>query len=136
MGGEKWPVLVYGSKETKRMEDWLVQLKIVNVEEFAKGIRDQDENTSDIGVFSNMDLFLDCYEIREEDIYKLDKFLAENGMVMVYFNNFYWDEFGIGFEVKEFDKITRDEKQKVEAFCNEYNLNNPTFYAGIMGEFE
>lgn len=131
MGGEKWPVLVYGSKETKRMENWLVQFKIVNVEEFAKGVRDHDDNHS-----SDMDLFLDCYEIRSKDIYKLDEFLAENGMVMVYFNNFYWDEFGIGFEVKEFDKITIDEKQKVEEFCKKYNLNNPTFYAGIIGEYE
>ena len=115
MGGEKWPILVYGPKEIKRIEDWMIQLKIVN-----------DDVFDDEPVDSEYEAYT----------YKLEDFLEKNGLVMVYFDNFNWKDSSIGFEVDEYDKITVKEKQKVEMFCKKYNLNNPTFYAGIVGEYE
>ena len=109
MGGEQWPVLVYGPKKARSMDYWLVRFHIMNAGE------------------SYYDYIM---------MEKLYEFLEIKGLIMVYFNNYNWEEFGIGLRVKDFDKLTKEERDTVKTFCEKYNLAKPTIYAGIVGEFE
>ena len=133
MGGEQYPVLVYGPKKSMTIQEWLLVLSVVDVKQFADSVRDEDESEER---YSDESLFIDCYEENEEDNNKLVKLLEDNKLEMVYFNYFGWEQFSIGYEVKEYDKVSSEEKEKVKTFCEKYNLGEPTFYAGICGEEE
>jgi len=63
-------------------------------------------------------------------------FCEKNNLTNVFFNSYNWSEFSIGFEVKNFEDVTKEEMDKVKAFCEQYHLTRPTFFAGLVGEFE
>ena len=39
-------------------------------------------------------------------------------------------------EVENYNLFSNDNKQKIKEFCDKYDLPEPTFFAGITGEFE
>ena len=62
-------------------------------------------------------------------------FLKSNSLTYIRNSNFSDDGYLIGKEVKDYNLFNEDDKQKVKDFCVKYNLPQPTFYAGIYGEF-
>jgi hypothetical protein len=133
MGGEKWPVLVYGSTERNELRQWILKFSLVDVHKFAEEYRmenicDDDEHDESI--------FLSHYEIEYEDSERLIDFVLENDLIMVYFDTKYWDEFSIGMEVPDSNNLTDEEKERVFKFCEKYGMSKPKMYAGIVGEFE
>lgn len=133
MGGEKWPILVYGSKERRTMKEWLIKLGIVHISKFAQKLRDSENSEYS---YTDEELFMDCYEDNDDDVERLFDFVENNGLTIIYFDNYNWEEFSIGLEVKEYEKITNEEKDKIKKFCDTYNLGDPTYYAGMIGEYE
>jgi len=133
MGGEKWPVLVYGSTERNELKQWILKFSLVDVHKFAEEYRMEnvyDEDDDDESIF------LSYYVIEYEDSERLIDFISENGLILVYFETEIWDEFSIGLEVPDSDNLTEEEKEKVIKFCEKYGMSKPKMYAGIVGEFE
>jgi hypothetical protein len=118
MGGEKWPILVYGSTERYDLQDWLHKFSLVDD-------KDEDDSESEFEQESN-----------EDDFEKLSDFVSKNGFIMVYFGSWDWSEFGIGLEVPDVDDLTNEEKEKVNKFCKKFKLSKPKIFAGIIGEYE
>jgi hypothetical protein len=140
MGGEQFPILVYGSTERYEMKQWIVKLKLIDVHEFAQSIKNNEDfkdfEVDETDELSDEEIFYEYYNVNNCDYEKLTKFLEENGLTNVFFNNFNWDEFSIGLDVENFQSIKQEEMDKVISLCEKYNLTSPTFYAGIVGELE
>jgi len=138
MGGEKYPVMVYGPTEKYDMTYWLIKLNLIDIHECAKNIRDlrgiEDNNDKDIK--NDIELCIEYYKINGDDYNTFFDFCEKNNLTNVFFNSYDWTEFSIGFEVKNFEDVTKEEMDKVTAFCEKYNLTRPTFFAGLVGEFE
>lgn len=130
MGGEQWPILVYGSTEKYDLKEWIIKLKLSDKNDVKEDLGNVEDD------FDNLDDEEDFDDLDDNDQEKLTEFLEENGLTNVFFNNYDWDEFSIGFEVKDFQSIKQDEIDKIKAFCEKYNLTTPTLFAGIVGEFE
>jgi len=137
MGGEKWPVLVYGSTERNVLKQWILKFSLIDIHEFAESVREniEEEQKEIIAEYSDEDIFDTFYEIEEDDSNRLVEFVVANNLIIVYFETEIWDEFSIGMEVPEFDNVTDEDKDKVLNFCERFELKFPTFYAGIVGEF-
>ena len=132
MGGEKWPVLVYGSTERNELKDWIFKFSLVDIHKFAEKFRMENNCEHD----NDESIFFSHYETNYEDSEKLIDFVSENDLIIVYFDTYAWDEFSIGLEVPDSDNLTEEEKGKVLKFCEKYGLSKPKMYAGIVGEFE
>jgi hypothetical protein len=61
------------------MKDWIYHLKIVDIVEFAKMNRGDDEER-----YSDENIFLDVYEVEEEDINKMDELLNDYNLSFVH----------------------------------------------------
>jgi hypothetical protein len=132
MGGEKWPVLVYGSTERNEFRQWILKFSLVDVHKFAEEYR-MENICYDV---DDESIFLSHYKIEYEDYERLIDFVLENDLIMVYFDTKYWDEFSIGMEVPDSNNLTDEEKERVFKFCEKYGMSKPKMYAGIVGEFE
>ena len=140
MGGEQFPILVYGSTERYEMKQWIVKLKLIDVHEFAQSIKNNEDfkdfEVDETDELSDEEIFDEYYKDDNKDYENLLNFIEENGFTNVFFNNYDWTEFSIGLAVNNFERVTQKEKEKVKEFCEKYNLTSPTFYAGIVGELE
>jgi hypothetical protein len=132
MGGEKWPVLVYGSTERNELKQWILKFSLVDVHKFAEEYRMENICYDDDDEY----IFLSHYKIEYEDYERLIDFVLENDLIMVYFDTKYWDEFSIGMEIPDSNNLTDEEKERVFKFCEKYGMSKPKMYAGIIGEFE
>jgi hypothetical protein len=133
MGGEQQAVLVFGSKMSCEIVQWIYQLKIVDIVEFAKMKRGEDEDEQR---YSDEDIFWDVYEVDDEAIDKMDELLSEYNLSRVYEDNCNWEECRVGMIVDDYETANKDELEKVKLFCEKYNFTKPTFFAGIIGEYE
>ena len=134
MGGEQTAVLVFGPKVAFDTVTLMRLFNIVNVAEFASANRTVEEEEEES--YSDEDIFAELYEVNYEDLEKLDSFLSNNKLSIVHSDNCDWETCYIGYIVKDFDKITEYEKKKVQEFCETYQFSKPTYYAGIIGEYE
>lgn len=123
MGGEQEAVLVFGSKMSYEMKQWIYRLKILN-------IYDDEER------YYDEDIFLDVYDVEDEDVEKMDELLSEYNLSRVHEDNYNWDECRIGMIVDDYETVNQDKLENVKLFCEKYNLTKPTFFAGIVGEYE
>ena len=133
MGGEQRAVLVFGSNISNDMKEWIYQLKIVDIVEFAKMNRDEGEDEES---YSDKDIFWDVYDVDDKDVHKMDELLSEYNLSIVYQDNCDWDNFRIGIIVEDYDTVNQDELENVKLFCEKYNLTKPKFFASIIGEYE
>lgn len=140
MGGEQFPILVYGSTERYEMKQWIVKLKLIDVHEFAQSIKNNEDfkdfEVDETDELSDEEIFDEYYKDDNKDYENLLNFIEENGFTNVFFNNYDWTEFSIGLDVENFQSIKQEEMDKVISLCEKYNLTSPTFYAGIVGELE
>jgi len=133
MGGEQEAVLVFGSKTSCEMKQWIFHLKIVDIVEFAKINRTEYD---DVERYSDQDIFFDVYEVDDEDVSKMEELLREYNLSCVYEDNCDWSNFCIGMIVDDYETVNKTEMERVKLFCEKYNLTKPTFFAGIIGEYE
>jgi len=131
MGGEKWPVLVYGSTERNNLKEWILKFSLIDIHEFAKQYKIKNKNYD----LNDESIFLSYYETDQNDFERLIDFVLKNDLIIVYFDTYNWNVFGIGMEVHDFDEFDQ-EKEKVFKFCEKYGMSKPKIYAGIVGEFE
>lgn len=140
MGGEQWPVLVYGSKQCHTLVEWIDRFELIDKKKWVKNFLENDKHTYEEGYDTDDEEGIEIVFDQECEGYDmitvLENFLGEQGLSAVYFSNFCWDEFSIGLEVKEYNDVKSEDKERVRLFCGKYNLSEPTFYAGIMGELE
>jgi hypothetical protein len=119
MGGEQWSVLSFGPREQENNYFWINKLL---------------KSSSECSICDGNGG--DCADSDSKKFEKLDYYLQENGMTMIYHSNFDWDSYTIGMIVEDYDTVTTQELNNIRAFCKKHNLSTPTFIAGIIGEFE
>lgn len=139
MGGEKFAILMYGPKLKLYMLDWIDKFNLINKKQFVKDFilngkheyeepYDYDDQQFIDTIFSQE--FYDSYLCN--DLFY--NFLESKSLTYV-FNDNISEDLLIGKKVKDYELFTENDKQKVKDFCIKYNLPEPTFYAGIIGEF-
>lgn len=143
MGGEQYPVLMYGPKDFIHITEWAKKFSLVDKKEWVENflankshkygeLNEEEDSYEGEGIDI---IFLQEFE---ESFYfdYLQKFLERYGLSFVFDNNFCWTHPSIGMEVGDYNKFTDNDKRKVINFCKKYNLQEPTLYAGIKGELE
>lgn len=142
MGGEQWPILVYGSKQSYTLIEWMERLELIDKKKWVKNFLENEEHTYeddyDTDDEDGIEVVFDqeYMEYTEEMITTLMNLLSDYNLTVVYFSNFCWEEFGIGLEVAEYENTSSEDKERVQLFCDRYKLGKPTWYAGIVGELE
>ena len=143
MGGEQTAVLMYGPKKIFDIDLLCEKLNILSKDYkkewvrgfLVEGVHDYEE-PYDTDDEEGIHIVFD-QEYQNEDKYRLlNEFLQSYGMTYVFDNNVCWEEPMIGIIVLDYNKFTEEKKEKVKDFCNKYNLESPTFFAGIIGEYE
>lgn len=135
MGGEQYPVLVYGPKIVYECEKWIFDIfKIIDKKEYVIKNSPEDISGNEIDEDDIIDIFEDIFDGCYYSI--LNDFLSEHSLVNVYNDNCDWEYASIGIHVPDYNTFSEDDKKKVDNFCIRYKLPTPTFYAGISGEFE
>lgn len=140
MGGEQYPVLMYGPIINYPIKEWIEKFNLINKKEWVKNFMlnekhdyeepyDSDDEEG-IGIVFEQE-FEKC-----EFFELLTTFLKKHFMTFVFNNNFWWEEPYIGMEVKDYNSFSEVHKKVVIDFCQKYNLPKPTFYSGISGELE
>lgn len=122
MGGEQYPVLIFGSKESHSFIEWIDIFDLKN----------------DSGEHDEYDDLLVGLKNDSGDEYDdlLVDFLISQNLSMAFNCNCDWSNCSIGIEVDNYETFDNITKAQVYEFCNKYNLSKPTFYAGINGELE
>lgn len=69
----------------------------------------------------------------EEEAYDM---LYINKMTNVFMDSNDWTNFRIGMIIDDYDLDNKIIKNKVIRFCKKYKLPNPTYFAGMIGEYE
>jgi hypothetical protein len=73
---------------------------------------------------------------KENKIDEFFKLLVKNNLTNVFLNNYDYENFRIGFIVKNYEKFLEKEKNDVDKFCKKYILKKPTFFGALVGELE
>ncbi len=96
MGGEQFPVLVYGPNVVYECKKWIFDIfKIMDKKEFVKKNTPEEEyNTYD--EYDIIDIFEEIFDGCYFSI--LSDFLSEYSFVNVYHNNFNWQYTSIGIQ--------------------------------------
>lgn len=140
MGGEQYPVLMYGPNVNFEIKTWNAIFNIIDKKNWVKNFlltknHDYDEPYDpDDSEGINIVFEQECSLQEQFDL--LEKFLKEYEIELVFDNNFYWKEPYIGCVVKDYNIFNEKNKNYVKDFCERYNLPQPTFYAGITGELQ
>jgi len=141
MGGEKFATLMYGPKIKLDIMEWIDKFNLmINKKQLVKDFILNEQHDYEEPFDYEDKEFIDTIfsqEFDESAIFDdlLYDFLKSNSLTYIRNSNFNDDGYLIGKEVKDYDLFTEDDKQKVKDFCLKYNLTQPTFYAGIYGEF-
>lgn len=140
MGGEQYAVLMFGPKDAYCIEEWITKLGIIDKKEWVRDFLQTGDHTYTEPYDSEDTEGIDIVFQQECDRQVLfDKFLTfleERGLCCVFDNNVCWDTPMIGVEVMDYRSFTMEQRVHVMSFCKQYSLSQPTFYAGISGEFE
>jgi hypothetical protein len=137
MGGEQYPVLMYGPNVNFEVETWNNIFNIIDkkkwVEQFLLTKTHDYTEPYDPDDSEGINIIFEQECSLQEQFDLLHKFVKDNKMELVFGNNFYWNEPYIGCIVKDYSTFNT---LYVREFCKKYSLPNPTFYAGITGELE
>jgi hypothetical protein len=140
MGGEQYSVLMYGPAVNYTIEAWIEKFKLLDKKEWVKNFLLNGEHDYEEPYDSDDERGIDIVFEQEFDKNSyfdlLSAFLEKHSMQFVFDNNFHWDAPYIGMEIKDYNLFSESDKKTVKDFCEEYDLPDPTFYAGIIGELE
>lgn len=139
MGGEQYAVLAFGPKQSFEVKEWMSKLGIVNKSEFSikymKSYYGKELDEKDIdGINLVFERYFDDYEDNYHS--KFYSLLKQHGMIILHDDNICWESCYIGMEVKDYDKADVKAMDLIREFCTIFRLLPPTFYAGLVGEFE
>jgi hypothetical protein len=140
MGGEQYSVLMYGPKVEYNIDELIYKFNLINKKEWVKNFMLNEKHDYEEPYDSDDEQGVNIVfeqEFKKHQFFDLlSKFLNKYSLNFVFNNNLCWDHVLIGIKVKDYNLFSDNEKQKVKDFCNKYYLPEPTFYAGIDGEFE
>lgn len=138
MGGEQYACLMYGPNVEYTMKKWTKKLKVVNKKEWVKHFMLFEKHDYEEPYDSDDEEGIDIIFDQEFNDYKLfETFLDTHHLTYVYKNNICWDEPMIGMIVEDYSQFLNSQRMKdMQEFCKQYKLPEPTFYAGICGEYE
>lgn len=137
MGGEKRAVLMYGPKKRHSFMELVELFRLVDKKKWVKKFLETEDHTYEEPYDEDEDIetifdqeFSDAAEL-------VMKFLSKSHLSIAFDNNCDWSECCIGAIVDEYEMFLNHTKmKKVNNFCEKYNLPKPTFFGGIIGEFE
>jgi hypothetical protein len=136
-GGELDAVLIYGPTENLNIDEWVTKLLLDN-ESKKNIIKNSISNISKKLPIEMVDEI--CRYIKnDEKENKIDDFfklLVKNNLTNVFLNNYDYENFRIGFIVKNYEKFLEKDKNDVDKFCKKYKLKKPTFFGALVGELE
>jgi hypothetical protein len=133
MGGEKTAGLFYGPKTRFSLSQWVSKFNLIEENVLAAAKAENEEKGYDWGDHDIDDLVEKNFYLYDD---KFSKFLRNNNLMIYYLANYDWDSFHIGMEVVDYDKVLKNDLEDVRIFCKKYKLGKPTFFGGIVGEYE
>jgi hypothetical protein len=139
MGGEQYAVLAFGPKQSFEVKEWMSKLGIVNKSEFSiKYMKSYYGKELDENNINEINLVFEYYfnehtQKYQDEFYSL---LRKYGLMILHDDNICWESCYIGMEVKDYDKADVKAMEVIREFCTIFCLLPPTFYAGLVGEFE
>ena len=150
MGGEQIAVLIYGPKVMHSYQQWVTQYKMIDkksyVQKFLEKLKNETGNLPDRYKDFDLDNVHDVdnifWEIEDNVLYRDSYDILTNilsGYEMrahMHEDNMNWDETYVGCVVKDYNTFDPIAKQRVDDFCMKYGMNAPTFFGGIVGEYE
>jgi hypothetical protein len=140
MGGEQEAVLVYGPKRQFTFMECINLFQIINKKEWVINYITNENHTYTVSPdeFEDEETINVIFEQEyEKNHYIIDEFLHKTyGLGIVYSTNVDWSQFYIGLIVDDYEKFKFKKSIEVIEFCEIYNFEKPTFFAGIIGEQE
>lgn len=147
MGGEQQAVLVYGPKKCYSFMELVELFELVDKKEWVKKFMENEKHDYepfDYNDDSEVEVVFDqefCDAGYADDV--VMKFLNKCHLSIAFDNNCDWSECYIGAIVNDYEqfiypvkKMNNANIKMVNDFCEKYKLPKPTFFGGIIGEYE
>jgi hypothetical protein len=148
MGGEQQAVLVYGPKKSYSFMELIELFGLVDKKEWVKKFMETEDHDyepfdDDEDELEGIDIIFD-QEFNENDADDVVmNFLNKFHLSIAFDNNCNWGDCYIGAIVDDYKQFMYPVKKMnnvniktVNDFCEKYKLPKPTFFGGIIGEFE
>jgi hypothetical protein len=114
--------LFFGPIEQKSISQWVKIFKIIDLEN-----DDRYHKAFECG---------EEYELDSDTCCDFNNFIDDLGIELNYDNNIDWDECRLGYKVQDFEYRDSISIDKIKKMCIDFNLSIPTYYGGIVGEYE
>lgn len=147
MGGEQQAVLVYGPKMSYGFMELVELFGLVDKKEWVKKFMETEDHDyepfdwNDENVNEEVEVVFDQEFCDADDV--VMNFLNKFHLSIAFDNNCDWGDCYIGAIINDYENFTSSVKtankinmKSVNDFCERYNLPKPTFFGGIIGEFE
>lgn len=135
MGGDS--ILMYGPKVSYSIEDWVERLNLIEKRKWVKNFMLNEKHDYEVPYDSDDEEGIHIVfsqEFSDDIAFSLMLDFLEKHQLTVGFDNNFWDYPFIGMKVEDYNSFSNEFKNRVEDFCDVYNLQKPTFYAVINGE--
>lgn len=135
MGGDS--ILMYGPKVSYSIEDWVERLNLIEKRKWVKNFMLNEKHDYEVPYDSDDEEGIHIVfsqEFSDDIAFNLMLDFLEKHQLTVGFDNNFWDYPFIGMKVEDYNSFSNEFKNRVEDFCDVYNLQKPTFYAVINGE--
>lgn len=135
MGGDS--ILMYGPKVSYSIKDWVERFNLIEKRKWVKNFMLNEKHDYEVPYDSDDEEGIHIVfsqEFSDDIAFSLMLDFLEKHQLTVGFDNNFWDYPFIGMKVEDYNSFSNEFKNRVEDFCNVYNLQKPTFYAVINGE--
>lgn len=135
MGGDS--ILMYGPKVSYSIKDWVERFNLIEKRKWVKNFMLNEKHDYEVPYDSDDEEGIHIVfsqEFSDDIAFSLMLDFLEKHQLTVGFDNNCWDYPFIGMKVEDYNLFSNEFKNRVEDFCNVYNLQKPTFYAVINGE--
>jgi hypothetical protein len=144
MGGEQQAVLVYGPKKSFSFMELIELFGLVDKKEWVKKFLETEDHDyepfepfeDDEDELEGIDIIFDQEFCQADDL--VMNFLKKFNLSIVFTDNCDWSQCYIGAIIDDYEMqfSLKMNMESVKDFCEKYNLPKPTFFGGIIGEFE
>lgn len=127
--------LIYGPKNRYDVRDWTKRFNLIKEKTWVKNFMLNEIHDYEVPYDSDDEEGINivfCQEFDFDDNNYFDlltEFLKSQNMIYTMLE---YNSVQIGIPVEDYDTFTDTQKQQVKYFCEKYNLQEPTFYAGIV----
>jgi hypothetical protein len=128
---------MYGPKVSYSIEDWVERLNLIEKRKWVKNFMLNEKHDYEVPYDSDDEEGIHIVfsqEFSDDIAFSLMLDFLEKHQLTVGFDNNRWDYPFIGMKVEDYNSFSNEFKNRVEDFCDVYNLQKPTFYAVINGE--